>query len=768
MANLNLFAGNHQIISNNYLFWKFLRKRQGSNYQIYFDTADIIDMLTGMQGLSNGYAFKWGLYEQPKQLVYAVAYQNWLGPITLLPPHLTELYDKINGNHFLFPEKLTDLEHSKKEFWSKYIPENVRHLIVNPQNDYLGIEVIEALMKTAPHIFQGVYLLQGSSFWKKRYKSLKERKLIQFDGTTYNVLEISKDPVFKSLQTLLNKERPYNTSNNYIDALALCLFDRKLQEHERNPKRNPLPIFYSDQDHLLNATEEVAKKEIKGRFPFSIETEDQKNTLLVRDANFFFLTGVLQGAELEDVQLFDRLNNCFNSLQRTEGKNNKLGDAKAKMGQEIEENAPLTLLLEFFKRWWHTLGIKELKEVFKKDYHLDPQQEEKLSKEINEYINQEQQRLKQDLGQRPQVLALLRTVWKELHKMEERLKKLYPENISIEAAHEFGSRFSFPKPVYEKIQRHFNRMMEAAYGGEDSDIDEVKTETVNYIFDALTAKHLKSTGEINEKLDNLAITIGILWLLEKHKLIDEISKVLVKLPALKLDKQDVYPSPAFAIMHAAALLVSEDPHIVSIQNIINCVEDKYSGAKGRKNYKVWMALSYVYFRLAIIQYPPLDQIPENLTEFERESKTRQAALSYLVKTVEFAEKSLLYLEIKIADGVGKEELHRWRRAYYYAINNIIYAKTIILTGNLNKELEEKVFQLEALNDNKLFHEHRYSDTLARYYYRIAHHSQSNQRQFNINQSKKFNERSLNSMGTAEKWAFESLRSAIERLDLEQV
>ncbi len=761
MADMKHFLDKQEDIIENFRFWKSYIYNKPGQHQFYFDTADIIDMLTGIQGLAQGYSFKWKLYDHPKQLVYAFAYREWLGSITLLQPHLTELYDKISTRHTLFPEYSTNIEEPIEEFWSEYLKDKkIRLLLQEGQLDHIN-EKADALLKVAPHIFQGIYLSQEDGFWKKRYKYLKEKGIIKFDTTPYDVIKTTKNPVFKALQESLNRQRSHNTSNNYIDAIALCLFDKKLKLHQENPSQYPLPLFYTDQSFLLKAAKEVSKEKFNNRHPLCIKCKDGKSILAVRDSNFFFLAGVLGGSTKPDIELFERIVNKLEGSTNGDLVNNeKTTEAKAVFDKDIiEEDTPKAFLINFFQQWWHNLGLKQLHQVYKKDYNLNEAEEKVLQTKINAYITTEREQLKKSIGLG---YTIINRAWKDLADVEQKIKELYKFDIKIDAAHEFGSRFSFKKSVYSKIQEHFERMKSAAFGDEKKDLDEIKTETINFILDTLTGKSDLPEKERSTKLDNLASAIGTLWLLNKHELIDMICQALRDIPRLKKNKEDVYPSPAFAMMHAVTRLSLEEPNLDNIQEIIDCVEEKFNGQNGDKNYKVWMALSYVYYRMAAIQYPHIHQIPEDLSLSEKDSTARKKGLEYLEKTYINAEKTFKYLDVKINEEPNSEAIYRWRRVCYYATNNILFCKTLYapIYELTEPDFMKKVHQFEDLDNPNLFHENRYSDTISRYYYRLSHHDKKPKF---IKLAREYNRRSLSYPGIAEKRTFEILEKNIDRL-----
>lgn len=270
MANIAYFADNIDAVKENYQIWQSLG---GKEVDIFFDTADVIDLLIGMRAMSQlpGEAFRWKTYHDAKQLVYAMAYKGWLGPIRLLSPHLSELYDQLSHERFQTINKAVDIKDIEEQFWSndKILSKGVIKLVQSSSSPSAKEknEWLEQFIHNAPDIFQGAYLMDRRADWKERYAYLKRSKSLLFDPGSIDLSTVGNTPLFKALNEALNeKRRKIATANNYVDALALYMFDQKLREAQSN--QSPPPFFYAEQKHIYEAVQEVSKKRIDGRHPF--------------------------------------------------------------------------------------------------------------------------------------------------------------------------------------------------------------------------------------------------------------------------------------------------------------------------------------------------------------------------------------------------------------------------------------------------------------------------------------------------------------------
>lgn len=775
MAYLSDFIESKKETNENYKKWKALKKR---SIKFYFDTSDIIDILSGMKALSpfNGSRqLKKEFYRKPKQLVYAVAYKNWLGPVGLLAPHLSELYEKLNHDKFTLHYKVENLEELTNEFWSEI---GVEKAFLNflkgdfKHSQEKEKEGLDKLKENAPHIFQAAYLIDNDANWKKRYRYLNEENIIAFETEDIDYLSIGNDPVFKELQKELNRLRPL-TANNYIDALALCVFDRKLRKIGPNDQAI---IFYAEQKKLYDAIQKVSEVKIDGRYPFKFEYEDEYgNTQLssaICDANFCFLVAILNTVNKDSRfnKLWDGLNAFLNALQDSKEdsiqKVLQYPKSKQALPNNVLNETPLNLVfLDFFESWWYQEGINDLKKLFVEETRTS---QEYIEVEVNNYINNNFRELGNRISSTPTFFRILRETINSLTRMKQDVKRLYADEFSMNAMHEFGSRFSFKEFACEQIQNFLYQLRIAGssdlekqakeFVGSSEDTEVLKTTLANYIADALGNTSDKRIEEKNQILNNLACSIGILWLLGKKTLIDKISHSFKHMPHL-LDEGDEYPSPPFAIMHIAVIASkggAKTDSISEIKRIIACVEKKHGLNTEQKNYRVWLALSYAYFRLAEKIYVKCYSIPEDLPEEERTSVARKQALEYLMKTNTYARQAYRYLKNKILNEYNEEKQEGWNRYYRYAENNIVFCESILLPAEeITTKLKVLVDDLESVSSNPdLWHESRYSDTIARYYYRLAC-LENNNRELMV-KAHTYIKRSLNASGISEKSLQEQL------------
>lgn len=781
---LESYSSDYKKIISNYRLWRSLNARQTA-LRIYFDAADLIDILHGMGSLHRGQALS-ERYRSLSTMVYALAYRNWLGQIAVLPPHLAEFADKMQTSYSsqLFPNDFRSAQYNEweKEFWG-YTQPGTTWLF---KDKAYTQEELKALVRSTPDLFLGVYLLQHRAFWKDRYRYLRKEKILAFDTESYPVAELQRRPLFRLLEASLNKNRSTTTSNNYVDALALCILDQLLEEHLADPTVKALPILYSNQPRLLKTINEVSRKKVDGRYPLRLPAEegDALGELVVRNSHFFFWSGILRGMEQHDQDLFQRFINSLDELQQ-ESALLELHQPYSALQQKWQSNAREKnhqfILVEFFKLWWDKGGIQEVRQ--KLDYDsLSPEQEAQHNQQVDGYIQEERKRFEKEFLLPIKANGFIRKAWKTFDDLDkEILEQWVRPEIKINAHHEFGPRFAVEGEVCEQIQVLFDELLRTVgqqeaprLPGEETErirqeITELKSDLVTRVIDGLTT-HISDAETRQKKVNEIATATAVFWLLGKYNLVDEVCNLLRHAPTLKRATEDPYPHAAFAIIHLAAQLYEnrELRHNETL-NTLQKIEKKYTHDK--PNYNVWLGLSYIYYRLAERE-GEIFTIPEDFAEEDMPYRQETAMHRYLQKTQYYAELTRNYLHEELKHDTHRRQRHQ--RAYYSSLNNILFCKTRLAEPAELYPLERSIAdRIKAVNHlQPIFHESRYNDTLARFYYRLARIADGNplyhaHQQNWIREAKKFNQLSLASKLVPQQKIYANLESMISRLEADK-
>lgn len=780
---LERYSNDYNKIISNYQLWKSINAQQ-TPVSTYFDASDLIDILHGIGSLHRGQALA-DRYRNLSTMVYALAYRNWLGPIEVLPPHLAELADKMQTNYSpqLFPNGYNSRQFGEweDEFWGATQPGSAW---LSKEGAYSQHE-LKKLIRSTPDLFLGLYLVQHRAYWKDRYRYLRNENIISFNTGSYPVAELQRKPLFRDLQQSLSKNRSTTTSNNYVDTLALCILDQMLEAHLEDPATNPLPILYSNQSRLLKSIHEVSTTKNEGRYPLRLRpTSDAgMGELIVRDSHFFFWSGILRGMEQHDQDLFQRFINSLDELQQDLGemeRDQPYSSLQQKLQNNTRDKNHQFILIEFFKLWWDKGGIQEVRNKWSLR-GLSSEQETLHDQQVNDYIQEERKRFEKEFLRPIKANSFIRKAWKTFDDLDkEILDQWVKPAIKINAHHEFGPRFAVEGDVCERIQQLFDELLrtvgqlEAATPSPEEtervqkEIRELKSDLVTRVIDGLTA-HISDAETRQEKVNEIATATAVFWLLGKYNLVDAVCSMLRQASALKRQMEDPYPHAAFAIIHLAAQLYEnrELRHNDTLSTLQK-IEKKYR--EDKPNYNVWLGLSYIFYRLAERE-GEIFTIPEDL-DADDVAFTRETAMySYLKKTEHYAELTRTYLR-----GVLKHDNHRHQRhqrAYYSSLNNILFCKTRLAEPDELYPLERSIAdRIKAVNHlPPIFHESRYNDTLARYYYRLARVAdthpvyRAHQRHW-ILEAKKFNQLSLASRLMPQQKIYANLEGMIRRLEVD--
>lgn len=753
-------------------FWNALQQLPNVKPKIYFDSAGGIDMLTGTGSVFKGNVFQTGLYSKDANLVYALAYRKWLGDIYMLPPHTEEFIESLQFNDRLFPSsRMNESQLQNKELWHQILQTKdlaILQSLLYEKKYQKNIKVIEELQKNPYHLFLGIYLTRHGNYWKERYKYLvKEEKILQFSHETdYSIRDVSKQPLFEKVLRILNQKR-IRTANNYIDALALCVLDAKLRQTIDNQEDiTILPLFFSNQEHILDTVEEIRKtsNEVEGHIPFTYTNLHTGQCFpIVRAASFFIIEGFVnamrenkQAVEKFQIQLAE----ITRQFENGQGKNSKyLLDLERVKDDYLEPGIHKQVMLEFFERWWGDGGYHEIVDALELQ---EDQNQAEIDDQVKHHIEEVRLQLKQNFEGLGARFKIIREAWQVFWNFKDYIDKNYAQpKAETEAFYDFGPRFNYSEGVCDQIQKWIDRIIGVVKQGDDAELKIVVSEIITDLISSLF-EGMDKNGYKEGQLDKLAACLGFFYFFNKCELVvqvcDEIRSQYERISADGLTK---YPVPSIALIHAAALLQwkGEKRNIEEeVLGILECVE-----GKSQENYKVWIGLSYIYNLLWIHRMHSLGTYkfrelfsPKEYYEDVLPSKGHE----YLKKAIYFSKTAMDYIQEKLkTEDDPLKYRPRWQKLYY-AINNYLFFNTLYTTPDEFAEMETYKDKLVGISSMKeYYHEGRFSDTLARYFFRSAILAESEYFfQLDIDEALDFNTRAIKS---SPKQLYQDLQSQIK-------
>lgn len=689
--------------------------------QVYFDTAGVIDLLLGIEGLIKGQKIHWGwFYKRPEVLVHGLAYNGWLGKIYCLPPHTEEIIDKIQYNSELFKNKYDEFyELLYQDFWSKADPKVLKLQSEKPTRKW-----IKTLKSDSVDLFKRVFLSSHKGFWKNRYKYLvKDQQTLCFTSELdYQFGDVQQSDFFKKLYHYLNSKRE-KSSNNYIDAIALALLDKRVKKINFSEDKSlfELPVFFSNQDHILEAVRHFSKIEYEeGLFHFTFNGDSGRYPV-VRNANFFIINGVFNAVQSnQSADAIQRFSNTLENILEIRKMNVVQGDRGdtqfSKIENKFKKHSDDRLFLEFFNSWWENDGYDQ----FLKAYHEDFISAKKADADdaVYNYIEEQRKELKDKFTLYKGRIGMIKKIWNEIGRIGNVLNGQYVrEDMQLDVFKVFSPRFSFTEAVCNDIQILFDRIIQAHRSKDKFEMDSCKSEIVTSIVIGLYEK--EEGGK--HPLCHLAKGIGVLWLAKKYDLIAKICSTSRAQYTSKNSTTDLYPSASIALMHSAAIFLGKSSNISKALDILKCVESKFGLAQddsaiiNKPRYKVWIGLSYAYY-LIWSKYAETFDIPE---ELPAEVLSKQYYI-YLGKTLKYAEGAVDWLKERKQNIEEENKLKYRNRKYYYALSVVIFAMTMMAPRERFKKLLPLVRKLELMRDDKdVWQADHFADTISRYFHRMA-------------------------------------------------
>ncbi len=740
-------------IVENYRIQDFEEKIVHPNFRkkIYFDSFDVIRMLQGVRAFERQTKFDKYLFESDYNLVHALAYNNFLNQIHLLPPHLNELIDKISDpDSYLFPKKdLGKKDPLTEEFLIEIQFDDIKEKLkkVDPNNFDQFMDIIG---KDPYDLFKINYFLSNYN-WHKRFIYLyQDNKILQLKTKSKNLYRgLDDDSLFKKIKSTLDQFRRHGwMKSNFSDALALTILQKELEVSIKSNYKEPVPIFYLEKNSLLYRIIQILRRKNKELFSYNIEGQTIE---IIRDSSFFILDIIFNHNKEKDeskhIKKFFRNKEEISLEELKEHIKSKLDGGSidknpnkrylSEKEKSILGNVKQLLNRGFIREIWLNQTVyQDLKkniEDFEQDFDFDTKQEvKKINKEIEDTLVQ--------LDFDAETLKIYSRIWNKLdtRKLKSKLSNFHFPHEEFDVFNDFGLlRFSFDSIKCAEIQTVSQQLFDHSLQAPSK-----YPEFANCIWQIINNLMQGIEDPTNEKnIGNLLTGLGILWIFEHYRLIDEICTKVKKI------NNNSYPKCQIALVHAGALSKMQRVKSVEVDNILGWL-DKARFLNGKSNnYKISIGIAYILFRRWTdmtdwITVPELEENSYVLTQ-EKNRTLFKRVLKYLEDALEFLEAEFNNPTIPVSE----EGLVERKKKYYYALNNIIYYTT---KGGTEKEflaINERVNQLRAQyqkKDQSQLWQTRFYDTLGWYYLRLAILNDSDPKQFedNIILAREFNGRAL--------------------------
>lgn len=607
-SNFKLLFSDHEElniteISNSYTIQLIEEKRRLKkklNLQYYFDSYDLVNLIQGAMAYETNMGFDYARYQQDhlQNLIYSFVFLKLYlpAPIKMLEPHKIEFFNKIYRHSI-------DLKSPKNQEENKGVVNDVLYLLDRGTNNFQLGQIasnidsyVNDLVQSSPELLRIDFLLKEFPFWKGRLKYLQDNEIIELSAVKSEFEEIKDDELFRVINSGFEQARPGRIANNFYDSLAFYHLQELLNKYNEDSTNNPLPVFFASSPVVRRAIE-IIRNENPFLFSYEIKDIDINGSHLipiVRDALYFVLEPIFtvnDGTEvffknLQDSRPLIRklIQEEYSSLVEKSGKlENNFNKTKRRFEESIREIIEIKLTQEIWiKNKAYESLAKDLKDLMDlTDFDLK-EVEEKIDAQLIGILQSAQYSLERS-RQLGAILGAYRSVDKDVEKI---LRQNFLSS-SINIYRDFALiRFGIDQRKLPQLQQLTEALIE------DS-LDSTSPALYNIL------SSLSTKIDNPQKAERFLQGIVVSWLLEKYNLIIELCSQIDP-----LDMQNRYET---ALIYAGAYIACyrNKKGVEETQKIINCILSKKD-----QNYKVWIGIAYLYYRMLEIENNKYREIPE--------------------------------------------------------------------------------------------------------------------------------------------------------------
>lgn len=707
--NYNNFYSSSDLIeevTDNYSIQQ-LEKNIKKNY--YFDAFDIISIIQGISSYTdkyNPYIFNIIKYNNEKNNIslYSFIYHNLFhNKIKLLEPHRLEVLKKIEQNdNYLINSNNEQYNSIKQDVLNKLkIPEkekleNIKYFY-NSNN----------LINLTSDLFRANFLLKDQT-WANRLYYLLEKGLIDIFNTDIDdVFDIKDIKLFHTIKKAFDNERanPIFAINNYFDALALYILQKKLNQYIYKKLEYNLPIFFTTSTQTLNAI-----KNLRISYPnmFCYE-QDGKRIPIIRDSLFLKMDIIFEKKNNE-VDFFTNLENAKANIGelikkeynfRSDTLENNIKIINKSINEMIDVKFVYNILIE---------NKEKINNNFIADFEnaniWNEEQNKDYLEKIKNKISKDTTNSLENIEYLTNIITSFSNIYEDTSYIRE-----YPDikntNFFIEfALIKFGvEQSNFP---------NLNETVYSLISQQDKDI------TFPLVFNIITMLNPDSIKK-SKNQDEFLRGITLLWLFQKYELIIYLCK--------KLNLSDVKLRCEILLIYAASI-IEYRKNKASIREVIDIIKriknECEAGSLKNEKDKLYLGLGYLYFRfweIEIDHFPYFPELDEN--QWKKVFKNikyidycKNGSIAYSTSAIKILrqQKSELDSELKKNKKFDKELEEKSSLLlsnYLYALNNYIFYITKCGHEKSFNNLEDEVDEFKRYREKKEW-QGKFYDTLGWY------------------------------------------------------
>lgn len=663
----------------------------------YFDTSDIINLIQGAWSYEKDLSFDMASFrrDRVKVSVYAFFFQKLFAtPIKLLESHRIEFMHKIVDHNFSIKSS-----HHKENF-NKYVYEvlywldlfeNEDPTIITPDNikDY-----IKDFTKNSIRLFQANYLLR-QQIWPNRLAHLTKENIVNLETTEPELSTIDDLELFQIIQVAFDTVRPGFSNNNFYDVVAFYNLQKKLTNFV-NGETDHLPVFYGSSTVIKKALKLIQEKD-PNLFTYTIEPKG-KRIPIVRDSIFFVLEAIFHPGDNTD-NFFKDLETAkplIRSLLDSERyrlvEKNKLFSQDIDSGlRKFEYQIQNIIETKFVQNVWiKEESYKDLVENLSQSFFWIEDDSELIEQKIQNILSDILVDAQKSLERSKELSSVVRS-FREIHLDIRKVFKYSKITIDSNVYLEFALiKFGLNSDRLPKLESYLKHLFSEEEISESSPL-------IYHLISLLTVK-ISDKDKAEQFLEGLTVA----WILEKYELIINLCSTFTS--------KDLNNRYETAFIYGNTLLKAKKSNLHRVQEVIDCVLNKQ-----KPNYKIYIAVSYLYYRMWESCTNFNTKLPEmDLSEWNKSSDGAFYKKYLIEGSLYFCQEAISYLQNKI-ESQNYEPKHI--QSYLHILNNYIFYATKSAEPEIYHDLSNKVDELKRY-ESYIYEWHgRFFDTLGWYFLR---------------------------------------------------
>lgn len=663
------------------------RELEGRGYYLewYFDTVDVVDAVLGMMAFhdQSSNSFKQEEFEQPKALVHALAAAGWIRGIHLLPPHQAEFLNLLQLDFGVgLPRKSLAL--AEQFLASVGVKSDTSNRV--PLSGFTDVQLrayVHDQAGSAERFFKAVQATRGT--WVTRLTAMRRDGILDLTPARIEYRAVLESERFQRLKAELDSLRPAFSLNNFADAAALVILADRIDD-VRHDRSKWVPRFFASSSTLEDAIDNAGYAK---RYTFDLDK--QRGSTIFRHADYFVHRAAFyephetaptatafpfQPDELKRIR--DQVALLLrepSSLTAQALEDIRVGDARLPTlmrdlhNYAFLENAWLPFLAENEIR----SAVRELK-VF--DHVTSMMDDRRFREFVNDAIASTRDALIRGTEQYKEVSALWHEFNSRADGLRNRVSKVGLEQLNV--FREFGLiRFDYPAGALEEIQRVVSTML--------SGDDQAEPRARNKVIGGWLAW---TYSEVRD-MDAAALISAALWVTRMDR---PLIGMLLKCPSTS--------HYSLQMVLAAALL--REKRAQEAESVIRILTETFTQTQ---NPRLAIGLAYLTFH----SWQCLGNRPSWRSEHGTIEGSHQDELALVSKAIEFATHATTNLPPDTPE-------------YAYALNVLLYYMVEGASDDLVTKMQEIASTLARYKDDLLIWQYRFSDTLARFFHRMAKHA----------------------------------------------